>query len=323
MSGDGRGIVARVSVVMSVYNAERYLAQAVRSILQQDLEDFEFVVVDDGSTDGSLGILRSFSDGRLVVLEQENQGLPKALNRGVRQARAPLIARMDADDVSMPNRLRLQLEFLEQNSDHVAVGSNARVIDEDGRYVYATDKPLDDRSLRARCLQTPLEPPLIHPASMFRRAAFTAAGGYSEQVIGVEDTVLFNRMMRSGKFANLAEPLIQYRIVPTSITRRERASAEFSRIVQKAIESNCISAAEARYLAERTGNRSAQSRVVGYHSFLAKKLLWNSHRPVEARMHLRSALRLRPTWEATLLYGASFLPESLVRRAYRMGKRWV
>ena len=317
MSGRARQEGVRVSVVMSVYNAERYLAQAVGSVLQQDLEDFEFVVIDDGSTDGSLEILRSFSDKRLIVFEQENQGLPKALNRGVMQAQASTIARMDADDVAMPNRLRLQLGFLEQNSDHVAVGSNARVIDEHGSYVYTTNQPVDDRSLRSRLPETPL----IHPASMFRKAAFEAAGGYGEQMIGVEDTVLFNRMMRCGKMANVAEPLIEYRIVPTSISRRGRGSPEFWRIIRKAIDTNEISTEEALYLASRTKDRTARERSIGYHTFLAKKFLWNNYRPYEARVHLRRSLRLRPTWEATLLYGASFLPEVVLRGAHRRAKR--
>lgn len=319
MSGGNRGHEVRLSVVMSVYNAERYLERAVESILGQDLEGFEFIVIDDGSTDGSGEILRSFADERLVVLEQVNQGLPKALNRGVRHARAPLIARMDADDVAMPHRLRLQMEFLESNSDHVAVGSNASVVDKDGRYVYTTDQPLDDESLRARLPGTPL----IHPSSVFRKTAFDAAGGYGEQMIGVEDTVLFNRMMRWGKMANLAEPLIQYRIVPTSISGREKRGPEFSRIVRKAIKHNEISAEEALYLAGTANDRTASQRIVGYHTFLGKKLLWNNHRPDEARQHLRRSLRVRSTWEAALLYAASFLPENFVRWAYRAGKRWV
>lgn len=319
MSGSIRGKDVRVSVVMSVYNAERYLARAVESILDQDLVNFEFIAIDDGSTDRSRSILRSFADERLVVMEQTNHGLPRALNRGIRESRAPLIARMDADDISMPERLRLQVEFLDQNSDYVAVGSNANVIDEEGQYVYTTDKPLDDKTLRARLPETPF----IHPSSMFRKSAFDAAGRYCEQMITAQDTVLFNRLVRWGKVANLADPLIQYRIVPTSISKREGADCELTRIIRQAIEMNEISIEDAIRLGARTKNRSAVSRAIGYHTFLAKKLLWNSHRPREARAHLERSWRLRPTWEATLLYGASFLPECLVRQAYRLGKSFV
>lgn len=319
MSGRAIGKAVRVSVVMSVYNAERYLARALESVLQQDLEDFELVVIDDGSTDGSRGILRSFADERLVVVEQANEGLPKALNRGIRLSRGPLIARMDADDVAMPNRLRLQLEFLEKNGDHVAVGSNARVIDQEGRYVYTTEQLPDDKNLRARLPKTPL----IHPSAVFRRAAFDAVGGYCEQMIRGQDTVLFNRMMRRGKVANLVEPLIEYRIVPTSISRRERANSGFARIVRKAIEMNEISTEEVLYLGAMAKNQTARSRVVAYHTFLAKKLLWNSHRPDEARVHLRKSVRSKPTFEAALLYAASFFPASWVRQSYRVVKLWV
>lgn len=319
MSAVTYGTDVRVSVVMSVYNAERYLARAVESILEQDLEELEFIIIDDGSKDGSWDILNGFVDERLVLLKQENQGLPKALNRGISQARAPLIARMDADDVAMPNRLRLQVAFLDRNRDHIAVGSNARVIDEDGRYVYTTQQALDDKNLRARLPVSPL----MHPSSVFRKAAFDAAGGYCEQMISGQDTVLFNRMVRLGKVANFAEPLIEYRIVPTSVSKREKADSEFSRIVQKAIRHNKISEEETVYLMARAKDRTAHSRAVGYHTFLAKKLLWNSHRPGEAREHLRKAVRLKLTFEAALLYAASFLPEKVVKQAYRTGKVWA
>lgn len=314
---NGRDV--RVSVVMSVYNAERYLARAVESILEQDFEEFEFIVVDDGSSDGSRDILNGFTDKRLLVLEQHNQGLPKALNRGISQSRAPLIARMDADDIAMQNRLQLQVEFLDTNTDHVAVGSNARVIDEAGRYVYTTDYPVDDENLRARLPVSPL----IHPSSVFRKAAFDAAGGYCEQMIAGQDTVLFNRIMREGKVANLAQPLIKYRIVPTSISKRERMDAEFSRIMRKAIMENEISREEAIYLMGRAKDRTARSRALAYHTFLAKKLLWNNYKPEEARQHLRKSVKLQPTFEVALLYAASFLPARLVKQAYRTSKVWV
>lgn len=307
-----------ISVVMSVYNGEPYLAGAVESILAQDFEDFEFVVIDDGSTDASRDILRSFADERLVLIEQTNQGLPSALNRGIRESRSPLIARMDADDIAMRHRLRWQLEFMERNSEYVAVGSNVSVIDQDGRYVYTTAEPLDDQALRKRLPQTPF----YHPASVFRKAAFAAVGGYCEQMVMAQDTVFFNRMMRLGKVANLAEPLIQYRIVPTAITKRERVCPEYWRIVRKAINENRICREDAAYLLDRRKHEAAPERTVAYHTFLAKKLLWNSFRPSEARVHLRKSFRLKRTWEAALLYGASFLPEGIVRHAYQMRKRW-
>lgn len=243
---------------------------------------------------------------------------PRALNRGIGESRAPLIARMDADDIAMPDRLRLQLEFLESHGDYVAVGSNANVIDEDGHYVFTTAQPLDDETLRARLPKTPL----IHPSSVFRKAAFEAAGKYCEQMITAQDTVLFNRLMQCGKVANLAEPLIEYRIVPTSIGRKAGSCVGFSGIVGKAIEDNRISAEDAAYLVARVKGRKGRDRAVGYHNFLAKKLLWNSYRPDKARHHLRESFRSWPTWEAGLLYAATFCPESFVRLAYRTIKLW-
>ncbi len=317
IEGAGVGDV-RVSVVMSVYNADRYLEQAVKSILDQTLEAFEFIVIDDGSTDGSRSILRSFSDERLVIIEQSNQGLPKALNRGITRARSPLIARMDADDIALPSRLQEQVDFLDRNPEHVGVGSNAFVIDEYGRYVYTTNEPRADESLRSRLPETPF----IHPSSMFRKEAFEAAGGYCEQMFTAQDTVLFNRMMRWGKVANLAKPLIKYRIVPTAITKRGKVSRTYSRIMRRAILENRISSEDAAYLLSNWKQRRPQERAVAYHTFLAKKLLWNSHRPGEAREHLLASLATKPTLETALLYGGSFLPEAWVKQGYRQLKRW-
>lgn len=316
MSNAGCWEDVRVSVVMSVYNAESYLSRAVESVLAQDFENFEFVVVDDGSTDASRRILESYEDERLLVTHQTNRGLPAALNLGIRRARAPLIARMDADDIAMPNRLRLQLEFLDQNNDYVAVGSNARVIDREGRYIYTTDKPLDDESLRARLPDTPF----THPSSMFRKCAFEAAGGYCEKMMGAEDTVLFNRMAKFGKIGNLEEPLIEYRIVPTAISPRDGVSRKFARIVRKGIQDNKISDSEAAYLTNRVRNRRPRERMVNYHNFLAKKLLWNDYRPDEAREHLRESWGLKVTWQAVILYAVSFFPRGLLQKAYHRSK---
>lgn len=307
----------RVSVVMSVYNAESYLAQALRSVLEQDIENYEVVVVDDGSSDKSSEILRTFACERLVVLEQDNRGLAKALNRGIRNARAPLIARMDADDRSTPNRLRLQLQFLERNRDHVAVGSNARVIDKEGGYVYTTERPLEDERLRARLPETPF----IHSTTVFRKEVFYAAGEYCDQMVVAQDTVLFNRMARLGRLANLAPPLLEYRIVPSANSAREKKSAAFTRILHKAIEDNAISEEEAAYVAQRTKDRESPRRLVNYHNFLAKKFLWNNFRPDEARRHLRKSCQVQVNVNAVALYVLSCLPGVLLQQLYRAAKR--
>jgi glycosyltransferase involved in cell wall biosynthesis len=130
-----------ISVVMPVYNAAQYLREAIDSILNQTFRDFEFIIINDGSTDRSLEIIQSYNDDRIRLINQKNTGLAKALNNGIAIAKSDFIARMDADDISIPERLTSQFSFLESNVDVVAVGSNAEVIDKEGNHVYCTAQP--------------------------------------------------------------------------------------------------------------------------------------------------------------------------------------
>ena len=126
-----------ISVVMSVYNGARYLHPAVESILEQDFADFEFIIVDDGSTDGSGAILLEFAekDARIRLIQRENRGLVASLNEAIALARAPLIARMDCDDIAMPDRFTRQIEYLADHPEIAIVGSHIHEIDEDGAIV--------------------------------------------------------------------------------------------------------------------------------------------------------------------------------------------
>ena len=120
----------KVSVVMSVYNSEPFIRDAINSILGQTFQDFEFIIINDGSTDGSLQIIQSYGDSRIRITSQENLGLTKSLNKGIGIARGEYIARQDADDISEPSRLEKQVAVLEQNSRAVLVSSNIRYFSE-------------------------------------------------------------------------------------------------------------------------------------------------------------------------------------------------
>src|SRR4051812_12524034 len=128
----------QISVVMPVWNGESFLAEAIESILAQTCRDFEFLIIDDGSTDGTPAILREFEarDPRVRVLWQQHEGLVAALNAGLAAARAPLIARMDADDVSTPERFELQLAYLQAHPECVVLGTAMLVTDPDGAPIY-------------------------------------------------------------------------------------------------------------------------------------------------------------------------------------------
>ena len=208
---------ATVSVLMAVYNGDRYVAESVESILGQTYCDFEFVIVDDGSTDRSREVIARYSDPRIrLVPSPENSGLATALNRGLALCQGSLVARQDADDVSEPDRLARQVAYLEANPDVAVVGSWYRKIDSEGRDLglrRLACQPLDVRwAMLFHC-------PLIHSAVMFRRAPLIARGWeYDSSIKYGEDYALWSRMVHELAIANVAEPLVRLRSNPWSMT---------------------------------------------------------------------------------------------------------
>jgi len=197
-----------VSVVTRVYNAERYLREAVDCVLAQSYADFELIAIDDGSTDTSPEILRSYTDPRLRIVRQCNGGKNSAAIRGLTEARGRYVAILDSDDRSTPERLALQVAFLDRNPDVLMVGSAVNVIDEDGRIVATRHYPESDGELRKAA---PIYNPFAHSSIMFRRDVALAIGGYSANLI-LEDFDLNMRLMQRGRVANLPQILTEYRI---------------------------------------------------------------------------------------------------------------
>jgi hypothetical protein len=217
MSGSKRGAGPRVSVVLAVHNGEEYLAEAMRSILTQELQSFEFIVVDDGSTDGSARIIRSFADPRIRLLTNAtNCGLTPSLNRGLAAARGEFIARLDADDVSAPTRLSSQVAFLEANPDVALVGTGYHAIDERGRRRHRGQFPADHLELRWSLL---FYCAFTHSAVMWRRAAVEeAVGRYDEAFAYAMDWEYWSRIASRLQVSNLARPLTRYRIQAQSMS---------------------------------------------------------------------------------------------------------
>ncbi len=306
----------KISVVMSVYNAEKYLREAIESILYQTFYDFEFIIINDGSTDNSLEIIKSYSDNRIVLIDQINTGLAMALNNGIKKSRSEYIARMDADDVSMPERLEKQYIFLENNLDHIIVGCNGVLIDKDGNYIFTSDQPAYDEDAKKNLPETPF----FHSSVMMRKNVILKSGGYLDGLIKGQDTVLFNRMAKFGKFANLKEPLIKYRIVPTANSVRRNIGKRFWKILDKAIESNEISDNDSEYLANLLENRQSDSRVANYHIFLAKKYLWNNYNPKLARKNIYKSIIIKLSFGGLGLFFISLLPETIVKNFYQKFK---
>jgi glycosyltransferase involved in cell wall biosynthesis len=201
-----------LSVVMPVHNAAPFLDESIRSILNQSLSDFEFVILDDASSDESPELLRRWArrDSRIRLFRSEQQlGLAGSSNVVVGKTCAPIIARMDADDVSHPERLARQMEVLKTCHDVVAVGTLFNGVDKLGRVI----RPLD----RWRLLHSSQYIPFPHGSAMFRRAAFDAVGGYQELVVG-EDQDFFLKLTRIGRVVIVPAALYHFRYHATNTT---------------------------------------------------------------------------------------------------------
>jgi len=207
----------KVSVVMPVFNAEDFVATALTSVLSQTFSDFEFVIVDDGSTDASCDIVNAHSDPRIVFVRQEHHGIAAALNRGLELATGELVARQDADDVSLPERFACQVDFLDVNPDVAVLGTAAALIDEHGR-LFSTAIPfLRHERIVAELLRGVC--PVVHGAVMMRRESVLRAGRYRPIFGEAQDVELWLRMSSRYRLANLPKILYHFRKHRTSFTR--------------------------------------------------------------------------------------------------------
>ena len=207
-----------VSVLMPVYNAERYVAEAVESVLRQTLGDFEFIIIDDGSTDRSLDILREFAarDDRVRLISRGNTGYLRALNEGLQRASGELIARIDADDIALAERFERQTDYLRSHSECLVVGCGLLLIDEDGEPFCESILPTEHEVIDSRHLAGTGS--LAHPAAMIRREALLRLGGYRPQCYGAEDHDLWLRLGELGRLANLPEVLMKVRVHAANFT---------------------------------------------------------------------------------------------------------
>lgn len=208
-----------LTVLLAVYNGERYVGATIESVLSQSYRDFEFLILDDGSKDGTPKVLQTWADrdNRIRLLRHDNSGVGFTLNRGLNEARGERIAIIEADDLMLPGRLEKQMAFMTENPECVLVGSQLQIIDPDGRAMGLREYPTSDRELRARML---LYDPFGHPSLMFKRAEALACGGYTSRFWTGEDYDLVFRLAQRGKVANMPEPLTAYRFHPGSIKTR-------------------------------------------------------------------------------------------------------
>lgn len=306
-----------ITVLMPAYNAAAYIAEAITSVLQQTFTDFELLIVNDGSTDNTTEVIRSFNDSRIILINRNNGGVAEALNTGLKHARAQYIARFDADDICHPKRLEVQYDFMVSNPQYHILGSAADYVDMYGNYVFNYQPPAhSDEHLQ---LLDHTLCPFIHSTVFYKKEVVVAAGGYNKYALGFEDHLLWRNIAKSGKVFNFSQSLIKVRLNPESVTIDEKwCPKEFRQIKYSALQKAHITEAQGMELQRLAATQYRPEIKQGaYHALLAKKFLWNNHQPTKARQNLKEVLQVnRMDWRSYGLFILSFLPESVLLKLY-------
>ena len=303
----------KVTVLMPAYNAGKYIGEAISSVLQQSFADFELLIVNDGSTDDTERIIRSFTDPRVVLINQENKGVSAALNLGLVYARAPYIARFDADDICLPNRLKVQYEFITSYPEYTIIGSAVDYIDADGHFIF-THHPEGHLNEEIQGLKYTICP-FIHSSVFYKKSAVVNSGGYNEHAYTYEDHFLWVNILKNEKACNLSLPLIKVRLNPESITIDEKwRTRKFRAIKYATLKSKNITAAEGNELSQIGGKQySPKIKQGAYYALCGKKFLLNNYQPGKARMNMVKAISLHPLrLDNYLIYTISYFPERFI-----------
>ncbi len=200
-----------VSVVLPLYNSSKFILDSVNSILNQTYTNFELIIIDDCSTDDSYDIVNRINDNRIKLIKnQTNLGLNKTLNYGISLARGKYIARMDHDDISLPQRFEIQVNFLEKNNDYILIGCNCDTINNYGDIIRKADiSSFDDAYLKSILF---FACPFVHPSIMIRKSVLDNYSiAYNEEIKQAEDYVLYCSIAKYGKFYSTPEVLFHYR----------------------------------------------------------------------------------------------------------------
>lgn len=294
-----------VTVLMPVYNGERFLYEAIKSILNQSLQDFEFLIINDGSTDNSESIIKNFDDPRINYISKKNEGLSKTLNYGVKIAKYDYVARMDCDDIATQDRLKIQLDFMIKNPKFVLVGGSAVEVNEGGEYIRDRITEVNEEKIREKLPFTSF----IHPTVMFRRDVAKQTNGYPEEISGKgEEAVFFNSMSKEGQVINLPNIFLKYRVSRFSLSPRDRNS-------QKIINDCVLFYAKNNYLndvlLEKFSsielNLSKDLRLFNYYRYLCLCYTLNNYQFRKSISYLVKSYKIKKTFFIELLVIPIFL----------------
>ena len=301
---------------MSVHNGAKHVGKSIESIIGQTFCEAEIIVVDDGSLDNTAEVLRYYAaeDRRIRIVHHSNQGLTRSLNTGCALATADLIARQDSGDKSLPGRLKLQVDYLEQHPDVVAVGCGVRWIGPEGEYLGQWVRNQSPQETTRDLIENGIG--FVHPSVMFRRDAYEKAGGYRSQFRFAQDHDLWYRMAEQGLLATCPEVLFEYRmdvagISPQNRTRQQRL-AQLARecfLARQRGESEAALLEEANRVSWDTSIEPSISPKQGQGAaayFVGSQLY--QQRDQRCRRYLKMALaaRARPI-QSALKYATSFL----------------
>ena len=224
-----------ISVIMPVYNAEKFLKPAIESILNQTFSDFELIIIDDNSNDKTADIIKSYNDNRIKHIVNPNRiGFTNSLNQGLKIAQGDYIARMDADDISDPERFSKEIEFLENNPDIGVCGSWMKIIDENGKIINKIQLPVGSNVIAWRLYFNNC---VAHPSVILRRKVIDRVNYYNSDFVVAEDYDLWNRIIKISKIENIPEYLLKYRIHGKNISlNREKVLTNDYLIRKNAIQ---------------------------------------------------------------------------------------
>jgi len=206
---------------MSVYNGAHWLGDAIESTIKQSFQDFEFIIVDDGSTDNTDLIIKSFQqrDSRIKIISKSHTGLADSLNKGLELAQGEWIARLDADDLSEPDRLAKQIAFADSNPNMVLIGAGMKSIDSSGNIRLESVPPADSKKLVKRLIS--LQDFFAHSSAFFQTKAARGLGGYRVRLKRAQDYDLWLRFSEIGVLGAIPEPLVRHRMHPLQVSRED------------------------------------------------------------------------------------------------------
>ena len=314
----------KVSVVMSVYNSEKYLEEAIDSILNQTFQDFEFIIINDGSTDNSLQILKSYSDTRLIVINQHNIGLTKSLNKGINIAKGQYIARMDSDDISLPQRFEKQIEFLDKNQDVVCIGTLSVFLNSQGKII--NHQPLYKKNIVNELLLK--DNAFTHGSAMFRKKETLKIGKYREYFIYAQDFDLWLRMSEIGKIDVINEHLYMHRITEGNISIiKSRYQSRYAEIARKLYRARRKGINETIILSNfkpkitNTSNVSQKYIKSAYHYLVGKYFLKNGNIKDSTKSFKNSLKNIHFFIPSILYLSITLLPNKIGQRILKYSSR--